>query len=248
MKFHEYGFGMYGWYDNRLGIFGGMRSSGFHPAGHEWQDFQIFDLAAPKNSDGSHRVVGSITLLMQFHEEGPPSIRKLRFIEIEKKYRYNPKAEAPGPGYGKAVIAAIQGIIKSDIDVCDLKPKAHKFWKKVGVTPFKKGSSFDGILQANVPKPAFALDETAPKLDWQCQVAKTPEHLTALERALQLGETQSGAWYLTTAGQCLLRDGDRVLAKPIEDAEEALRAHLEPEKIELLDAAKRVNSAQTPAP
>ncbi|MCZ7862526.1 hypothetical protein O9X98_14220 [Agrobacterium salinitolerans] len=154
MQFKETGMGLFGWHDEDIGIFGGIRMSRLHPPGHLWCEFYVFDMAF-RREHGSDRQVGKMELLVEFpkDESEPPIVRKLLNFEIDKTLRRNPRKGQPGEGLGRRAIEALARTIPDDIEILDIKPGAKAFWKKMGVETFPAQKRTNGTL-----KPAAALN------------------------------------------------------------------------------------------
>jgi hypothetical protein len=159
MKFHEGQMGFFGWIGDDITIYGGMRADGFHPPGHLWCHFLSYD-QKHRQQTGEDKPVGKLKLLVKFHENDPPEIVKLLELNIDDDLRRNPRKKQSGQGYGRRTIAALQEVIKGDIEIKDIKPSAKGFWKKVGVDIVERPRQIDGILHVKA-KPALSIDNAA---------------------------------------------------------------------------------------
>jgi hypothetical protein len=146
MKYYDLSLGLFGWADNDIGIFGGTRADGFHPAGHLRANFLIYD-TKHKMETGDDLQVGRCCLLIKLAEEEntPPSIVELHNFEIKEEFR--------GMHYGKRAVEALQRALVQDIDVVSIKKSKIGFWKKAGVENIKSRSGYtDGTLKASAPE------------------------------------------------------------------------------------------------
>ena len=160
MQYKENAMGLFGWHDEDIGIFGGVRMNRMHPPGHLWCEFYVFDMAS-RREQGADRQVGKMELLVEFpkDEHDPPIVRKLLNFEIDKTLRRNPRKGQPGEGLGRRAIEALARAIPDDIEILDIKAGAKGFWKKMGVETFPVQKRTNGTLKSAAtltPAPATA--------------------------------------------------------------------------------------------
>lgn len=162
MKYKEVGMGFFGWFDTDIGIFGGQRTNRFHPPGHTWMDFLVYD-TAHKARTGADREIGRMELLVQHakDESEQPVIKKLVNFEIDKALRRNTRKGQPGEGLGRRAIEALSRTIQAEIEILDIKPSAKGFWKKMGVNPTPNRNKIDGVLRPAVKPELDTIPEMA---------------------------------------------------------------------------------------
>jgi GNAT superfamily N-acetyltransferase len=142
MKYYgDLGFGMFGWADGDIGIFGGTRSGGFQKHGQFRCSFSLYDTHF-KSHTGQDKMIGTLELIVTTPntDEEPRQIKELVDIEIVKELR--------GQGYGRRVVDAVMRIAEDDILVADIKKTKLPFWKKMGVEDVvAKGKQMNGHLR-----------------------------------------------------------------------------------------------------
>lgn len=210
MKFKEFPMGLYGWYDNNIGIFGGTRSDGFHPAGHMGSDFIAYD-TAHKLQTGEDKEIAKLKFMIKFGENDgdEPSITKWIRIEVPKNLRKQ--------GYGKRIVDAVKRIAPGDVEICDIKASAKGFWKKMGVENMASKGSYTYAILKIVSGPKFILKDDG----FHFEDAKSECHLIdqsdgdVLSKLLSgttlicesIEDNDSERWLLTEGGQFLRQTG-----------------------------------------
>ncbi|MCS4088462.1 GNAT family N-acetyltransferase [Rhizobium sp. BK176] len=137
----DLGFGMFGWADSDIGIFGGIRSGAFQKAGQFRCSFTLYDTEF-KSRTGADKMIGTLELIVSTPEaEGEPQrIKELVKLEIAKALR--------GQGYGRRVVDAVMRIAEDDILICDIKKTKLPFWKKMGLEDVAiRGNQMNGHLR-----------------------------------------------------------------------------------------------------
>jgi len=137
----DLGFGMFGWADHDIGIFGGVRSGAYQVAGQFRCRFTLYD-TAHKKATGEDLQIGKLELIVSEPErEGEPrEIMELINLEIDKPVR--------GRGYGRRVVEAVMRAAEDDIKVCSIKKTKLPFWKKMGVEELTtKSGQLNGTIR-----------------------------------------------------------------------------------------------------
>ena len=139
--FGDLGFGMFGWADDDIGIFGGMRSGGYQKAGQFRCTFTLYDTDF-KSRSGEDKVVGKLEIIVRLpdDDEGQNQIIELVNLEIDKSLR--------GQGYGRRVVDAVMRAADEDILICDIKKTKMPFWRKMGLEDItEKGGKLSGHIR-----------------------------------------------------------------------------------------------------
>jgi GNAT superfamily N-acetyltransferase len=138
--FDNLGFGMFGWGDEDIGIFGGIRSGSYQTAGQFRCRFSLYDTAHRK-ATGEDMEIGTMELIVSEPEdEGDPrEILELVKLEIDKSLR--------GMGYGRRSVEALMRAASGDVRISDIKKTKVGFWEAVGLEGFstRGGSNFGYI-------------------------------------------------------------------------------------------------------
>ncbi|MDW9481787.1 hypothetical protein GOB57_24365 [Sinorhizobium meliloti] len=165
MQYKQTGMGLFGWHDEDIGIFGGIRMNRVHPPGHLWCEFYVFDMAF-RREHGADRLVGKMELLVEFpqDERDPPVVRKLLNFEIDKALRRSSRKGQPGEGLGRRAIEALARAIPEDIEILDIRPGAKGFWKKIGVETFPVQKRTNGSLKSAARFNSVPTGSTMPAL------------------------------------------------------------------------------------
>jgi GNAT superfamily N-acetyltransferase len=147
----DLGFGMFGWADGDIGIFGGIRSGGFQKSGQFRCNFTLYD-AEVKSRTGEDKMIGTLELIVSLPEsEGEPHrVKELVNLEIDKSMRLQ--------GYGRRVVEAVMRAAEDDVLVCDIKKTKLPFWRKMGLEDVtQRGVQMNGhIRKAFEVRPSVA--------------------------------------------------------------------------------------------
>lgn len=124
--FDNLGFGMFGWGDEDIGIFGGIRSGSYQTAGQFRCRFSVYDTAHRK-ATGEDLEIGTMELIVTTPEDesAPCEILELVSLEIDKALR--------GMGYGRRTVDALMRAAVDDIRISDIKKNKVGFWEAVGL-------------------------------------------------------------------------------------------------------------------
>jgi GNAT superfamily N-acetyltransferase len=124
--FDNLGFGMFGWGDEDIGIFGGFRSGSYQTMGQFRCRFTVYDTAHRK-ATGEDMEIGTMELIVSEPEdEGEPrEILELVKLEINKSLR--------GMGYGRRTVEALMRAAVDDVRISDIKKTKVGFWEAVGL-------------------------------------------------------------------------------------------------------------------
>lgn len=124
--FDNLGFGMFGWGDEDIGIFGGFRSGNYQTAGQFRCRFTVYDTAHRK-ATGEDMEIGTMELVVsEPDDEGEPrEILELVKLDIHKSLR--------GMGYGRRTVEALMRAAVDDIRISDIKKTKVGFWEAVGL-------------------------------------------------------------------------------------------------------------------
>jgi GNAT superfamily N-acetyltransferase len=139
--YSDLGFGMFGWADGDIGIFGGIRSGGYQRAGQFRCSFTLYDTEF-KSLTGKDKKIGTLELIVSTPEtEGESQkIKELVKLEIDKALRRQ--------GYGRRVVDAVMRVAEDDIVIADIKKSKLPFWKKMGLEDFvTRGSQTNGHIR-----------------------------------------------------------------------------------------------------
>lgn len=153
MKYYgDLGFGMFGWADTDIGIFGGQRSGGFQKRGQYRCSFSIYDTAV-KVETGADKIVGKLELIVTEPENDsdPYEIMELVNLEIAREHREQ--------GYGRRAVEAVMRAAPDAVRVCDIKKTKLKFWTKLGLEDLTtKGGKLSGhIRKEHAPQQARSM-------------------------------------------------------------------------------------------
>jgi GNAT superfamily N-acetyltransferase len=140
--FDNLGFGMFGWGDEDIGIFGGIRSGGFQRAGQFRCRFTVYDTAHRK-ATGEDMEIGTMELIVSQPdgESEPCEILELVRLEIDKPLR--------GMGYGRRAVEALMRAATDDVRISDIRKTKVGFWEAVGLESL---SSKGGITYGYIRK------------------------------------------------------------------------------------------------
>lgn len=124
--FDNLGFGMFGWGDEDIGIFGGIRSGSYQTAGQFRCRFSVYDTAHRK-ATGEDMEIGTMELIVSEpeDEDEPRQILELVKLEIDKSLR--------GMGYGRRTVEALMRAAVDDVRISDIKKTKVGFWEAVGL-------------------------------------------------------------------------------------------------------------------
>ncbi len=150
--FDNLGFGMFGWGDEDIGIFGGIRSGGFQVAGQFRCRFTVYD-TAHRMATGEDMEIGTMELIVSEPEDESesPEILELVNLEIDKSLR--------GMGYGRRTVEALMRAAGDDVRISDIKKTKMGFWKAVGLEDL---STRSGVNHGFIRKEAGASAVMAP--------------------------------------------------------------------------------------
>jgi hypothetical protein len=141
--FSDLGFGMFGWGDNDIGIFGGIRSGGYQVAGQFRCQFTIYDTAF-RLENGVDKEIGTLELIVSEPEDQdePREILELIKLEIAKPLR--------GQGYGRRSVEAIMRAASDDVRICDIQKSKVAFWEAMGLEDLStRGGRISGYIRKN---------------------------------------------------------------------------------------------------
>lgn len=139
--FDNLGFGMFGWGDEDIGIFGGIRSGGFQVAGQFRCRFTVYD-TAHRMATGEDMEIGTMELIVSEPEDESESqeILELVNLEIDKSLR--------GMGYGRRTVEALMRAASDDVRISDIKKTKMGFWKAVGLEDLStRGGTNHGYIR-----------------------------------------------------------------------------------------------------
>lgn len=124
--FDNLGFGMFGWGDEDIGIFGGIRSGSYQTAGQFRCRFTVYDTAHRK-ATGEDMEIGTMELIVSEPEDEDElrEILELIKLDIHKPLR--------GMGYGRRTVEALMRAAVDDVRISDIKKTKVGFWEAVGL-------------------------------------------------------------------------------------------------------------------
>lgn len=139
--FDNLGFGMFGWGDEDIGIFGGIRSGGYQVSGQFRCRFTLYD-TAHRMATGEDMEIGMMELIVSEPEsdEDQREILELVKLEIAKPLR--------GCGYGRRAVEALMRAATDNVLISDIKKTKVGFWEAVGLEQMStKGGDISGIIR-----------------------------------------------------------------------------------------------------
>lgn len=150
--FGDLGFGMFGWGDEDIGIFGGIRSGGYQVAGQFRCRFTVYD-TAHRVATGRDMEIGTMELIVTEPEDenDPREILELVSLEIDKSLR--------GMGYGRRAVDALMRAASDDVRISDIRKTKIGFWEAVGL---EAASTSGGRISGYVRKGHEASASMAP--------------------------------------------------------------------------------------
>ncbi|NTF18077.1 hypothetical protein G6L37_06640 [Agrobacterium rubi] len=135
------GFGMFGWGDEDIGIFGGIRSGGYQKAGQFRCRFTLYD-NLHRAETGEDLDIGTMELIVSEpeNEANPREILELVNLEINKSMR--------GLGYGRRAVEAVMRAASDEVRICDITKSKLKFWEAVGLEDVSnRGGKLSGFIR-----------------------------------------------------------------------------------------------------